>query len=76
MDSNYFNSAIHLDEVGHYLALFFDYVRVTTAFKNMTKIHMIGFSLGAHVSGLAGRYVKEITGQKIGRITGKFRFSF
>ncbi|ODM95274.1 Endothelial lipase [Orchesella cincta] len=33
-------------------------------------IHIIGFSLGAHVAGQAGRNVIDLTGDKIGRITG------
>lgn len=33
-------------------------------------IHIVGHSLGAHISGFAGRYVQEITGTKIGRISG------
>ena len=34
------------------------------------KVHVIGFSLGAQVSGNAGQKFQEITGKKLGRITG------
>ncbi|XP_023297527.2 vitellogenin-1-like [Lucilia cuprina] len=33
-------------------------------------IHLIGFSLGAHIAGFAARYFEEETGEKIQRITG------
>lgn len=33
-------------------------------------IHLIGFSLGAQASGIAGSAFKEATGKEIGRITG------
>jgi hypothetical protein len=34
------------------------------------QFHIIGFSLGAHVAGMAGAYVKSKTDRFIGRITG------
>jgi len=34
-------------------------------------IHLIGQSLGAHVSGYAGMYYTEVTEAKLDRITGK-----
>lgn len=33
-------------------------------------IHLIGFSLGAHIAGYAARYFQQTTGEKIQRITG------
>lgn len=35
-----------------------------------SKITLIGHSLGAHIAGIAGKQVFEISGQKVGRITG------
>lgn len=34
-------------------------------------IHVIGFSLGAHIAGCAGEMTKQ-RGQKLGRITGEY----
>ena len=35
------------------------------------KLHVIGHSLGAHVSGFIGKKYQELTGNKLPRITGK-----
>ena len=35
------------------------------------KLHVIGHSLGAHVSGFIGKKYQELTGSKLPRITGK-----
>ncbi|KAG9510879.1 Lipoprotein lipase, partial [Fragariocoptes setiger] len=37
---------------------------------NLDQMHLIGFSLGAHVSGFAGKYVRANSNQTIGHITG------
>lgn len=36
----------------------------------LSKFHLLGHSLGAHIMGYAGKQVKEITGSKVQRITG------
>ncbi|CAG7785473.1 unnamed protein product [Allacma fusca] len=70
VDPNYYNSARHLEEIGKYVAEFLVFMGETTAFTNMTRVHLVGFSLGAHVAGITGRYLHQATGQKVGRITG------
>lgn len=35
-----------------------------------TKLHLIGFSLGAHIVGQVGRTYKNLTGEHVDRITG------
>jgi len=35
------------------------------------QVHLVGQSLGAHVSGFAGQYYESATGSKLARITGK-----
>lgn len=35
-----------------------------------TRVHLIGFSLGAQIAGIAGQHVKHYTGKPIQRITG------
>lgn len=38
--------------------------------KNLDNVHMIGHSLGAHLSGYAGTVLQVDFGLKLGRITG------
>jgi len=38
--------------------------------EDLSQIHLIGFSLGAHVAGWAGNTTERITGSKVARVTG------
>ncbi|KAM8721311.1 hypothetical protein ACLKA7_007218 [Drosophila subpalustris] len=67
VDTLYTWSAFNTDEIGlhlaHGLVKLLDIVDVQ-------KIHLIGHSLGAHIVGAAGRYLQQLTGKSVPRITG------
>lgn len=62
----YTTSVLAVPSVGQYLGNFLVWL-VNTAGGNWNNIHLVGFSLGAHIVGNAGR----ITGGQVSRITGK-----
>lgn len=37
---------------------------------NLSNIHVVGHSLGAHIAGFAGKTIQNQTGTNLGRITG------
>lgn len=55
----------HSKDIGHYYAKFLNYLLKIGA--KASDIHLIGHSLGAHISGFAGRF---ISCGKVKRITG------
>lgn len=57
--------------VGRRVGEFVMFLMKNGAIHNFDLVHLIGFSLGSHVSGNAGNTLREITGGQIpGRITG------
>lgn len=64
--------AILTDSVGYVLATFLDHVIDITGI-HPSDIHLIGHSLGAHVSGSCGSHLKS---GKIGRITGERQWTY
>ena len=68
---NYFSAARHTETVGKFIGnkLVID-ILINTLDQNPKKIHAIGHSLGAHISGHIGREVKKRNNAKIGRVTG------
>ena len=66
---NYVKASVNTRLVGKQLGLF---IQVLGRHLNYTadRFHIIGFSLGAHVSGFAGTHLQEMEGQNLTRITG------
>lgn len=65
-DSAYTTAAAGVPNVGVHLGNFVTWL-INTAGGNWNQVHFVGFSLGAHVVGNAGRQ----TGNRPARITGK-----
>lgn len=56
--------------VGQRVAEFVQFLIQNGALSGPDKVHLIGFSLGCHVSGAAGTHIKKILGVQIARISG------
>ncbi|XP_055296585.1 uncharacterized protein LOC129565592 [Sitodiplosis mosellana] len=67
IDTLYTWSAFNTEEIGNLIA---DALEVLIQNYPIEKIHLLGHSLGAHISGSAGRNLFEKTGKLIPRITG------
>ena len=67
----YYSAAKNTETVGKFIGkkLVID-ILINTLDQNPKKIHAIGHSLGAHVSGHIGREVQNSNNAKIGRVTG------
>uniref|UniRef100_A0A6B2ELX5 Putative vitellogenin n=1 Tax=Phlebotomus kandelakii TaxID=1109342 RepID=A0A6B2ELX5_9DIPT len=60
-------SALNTEDVGEILA---PAINVLTKYVDLSKFHLIGHSLGAHIVGATGRYFQDLTGKSLPRITG------
>ncbi|EDW07103.1 vitellogenin-3 [Drosophila mojavensis] len=67
IDTLYTWSAFNTDEIGENIAR--GLVKLLDVV-SVEKIHLIGHSLGAHIVGSAGRYLQQMTGKTLTRITG------
>lgn len=65
-NSGYITAAAGVPNVGQHLGNFLVWL-INTAGGNWNNVHLVGFSLGAHVVGTAGR----AAGGRAARITGK-----
>lgn len=66
--SDYATAARGVPDVGRGLGQFINFL-INTAGGNLNNVHLVGFSLGAHLVGNAGREL----GGRVARITGKYR---
>ncbi|XP_026536394.1 lipoprotein lipase isoform X2 [Notechis scutatus] len=62
---HYTTAAYFTKDVGKDIAAFFDWMEEQFGY-SLDKVHLLGYSLGAHVAGIAG----SLTNKKINRITG------
>ena len=71
---DYISAAKNTDRVGIFIGrkLVID-ILINTLNQNPKKIHAIGHSLGAHISGHIGREVQNSNNAKIGRVTGMIK---
>lgn len=67
---NYSQSANYTERMGNLLGHFIQYL-IEEQKVSQERLHVIGFSLGGHISGFAGKYLKS-KGYFLGRITGTY----
>lgn len=63
--SNYYTAARGVPDVGRGLGQFIDFL-IRTGGGNLNNVHLIGFSLGGHLVGNAGRFLRG----RVARVTG------
>jgi len=66
----YFHAAQSTRNAGEYVGEFLVTLANKGLITNWSDVHLIGFSLGAHVAGVAGHHILTSTGSKAGRVTG------
>lgn len=66
-NSGYNTAAAGVPNIGEHVGDFLNWL-INTAGGNWNNVHLVGFSLGAHVVGNAGRRV----GGRASRVTGKY----
>nr|CAH7727031.1 unnamed protein product [Callosobruchus chinensis] len=65
----YIEARVHTTVVGKQLRRFLLFL-VDNAGVNLDMVHLVGHSMGAHISGAASRQLWKKIGRKVGRITG------
>jgi hypothetical protein len=61
---------VNVPRVGKRVAEFVAFLMEEAVVPHPKLVHILGSSLGAHVSGSAGNFLKRMTGKSVGRITG------
>jgi len=57
--------------VGKRIQEFITFLQDNEKISGPGQVHLVGQSLGAHISGYAGKFYKNVTNTKLDRITGK-----
>lgn len=65
----YGHACANTEVVGRHIAILLEKLK-TKGYIRPENVYLIGHSLGAHISGFAGKYTQSEYGWKIGRITG------
>jgi len=68
--TSYWDDAAYIPEIGEHLGTYIAAI-FRQGFVKSEAIELVGFSLGAHVAGIAGFTYNKIVKEKIGQITGK-----
>ncbi|XP_055857623.1 pancreatic triacylglycerol lipase-like [Episyrphus balteatus] len=66
----YPSAAVNTIQAGECIATFLMQLAAGNTEFDPNKLHIIGFSLGAHVAGFASNALERLTGKKVKRITG------
>jgi len=67
---NYFDSARNTEKAGLRVAELLVYLKGAGLIQSLDDVHLIGFSLGAHVSAIAAHFARQVLGETIARISG------
>ena len=67
----YIAARINVPTVGKRLQEFISFLQSNGKISNPDNVHLVGHSLGAHVSGMAGMYYHQNTTSLLGRISGQ-----
>ncbi|GFX52407.1 pancreatic lipase-related protein 2 [Trichonephila clavipes] len=71
----YVAAAVNSELVGAQAAVLYYFIRDNLGIKEKD-LHVVGFSLGAHVAGFVGKRMQELRGTRPGRITGKMSYKY
>ncbi|ODN02431.1 Pancreatic triacylglycerol lipase [Orchesella cincta] len=63
-------TTVNADLIGKRVGEFIVFLINHGVLTDPTRVHLVGFSLGAQISGIAGQHAKHYTGRPIQRITG------
>lgn len=64
-------TTINADLIGRRVGEFVIFLINHGVLVDPTRVHLVGFSLGAQISGIAGQHIKHYTSRPIQRITGE-----